>query len=479
MTMTFFQSPLLREFTSLLYWAMLAACTIGPGTVVTCSRAGSEYGLSLIWSLVVASILAYILLEGTARLTIVSGMSLGQCLRVKYQNTAKVYNTAVICWMSSISIFLGNTFYELNCWAGGIDAIFAIPGVPQTTEIRVACCVGYAVIVLALLYWDKTDILGVFLGIVLVGMAVLFFIVVVKMDVDWAGLGWGFIPNIPDRRENAAEPTDLIISLVSTTAVGFNLFLGGSMAEGKDLKAAQRGIGFSTIGAFSCSALILVVGSANFNNGSTDQFEIADISQAIVKFFGTAGVIIYAIGFIAAALSSMLTTALGAALTANSMFSTDKEITLGDGTTQSSRTMPRWIYLGIMFSMVIVATIVVSTNVDRKLVILIAQVFNGCLLPFFCICLLLCINDMSLMSQSPQKGWSNVLLAVTVTITLFLTFNVLIQKVSGSFFVVYIKFLLATGLALVTMALLFIFTTLGKDIVRSFRHHCFRSIVIK
>ena len=30
---------------SLLYWSMLAACTVGPGTVVTCARAGVEYQL--------------------------------------------------------------------------------------------------------------------------------------------------------------------------------------------------------------------------------------------------------------------------------------------------------------------------------------------------------------------------------------------------------------------------------------------------
>ena len=159
-------------------------------------------------------------------------MSLGQCLRVKYKNTANIYNTALICWLVAISVYLGNTFYQLNCWAGGIDAILAIPGTDNnSTTLRVLCCVGYAVIVLVLLYWDKTDKLGVFLGIVMIGMAVLFLIVVIKMGVDWESLGTGFLPNIPDKRENAAEPTDMVLSLVSTTAIGFNLFLGGSMGN--------------------------------------------------------------------------------------------------------------------------------------------------------------------------------------------------------------------------------------------------------
>ena len=81
----------------------------------------------------------------------------------------------------------------------------------------------------------------------------------------------------------------MIRSLVSTTAVGFNLFLGGAMATGRcfifivtidivivvliititiilvrDLRSAQRGIAFSCSAAFVVSLLILMVGAGNF-----------------------------------------------------------------------------------------------------------------------------------------------------------------------------------------------------------------------
>ena len=72
---------LCSELLSLLYWTMLAACTVGPGTVVTCARAGAEFELHLVWVLIFASLLAFTLQEGTVRLTITSGLSLGQCLR--------------------------------------------------------------------------------------------------------------------------------------------------------------------------------------------------------------------------------------------------------------------------------------------------------------------------------------------------------------------------------------------------------------
>ena len=106
------RSNILREIFSMLYWTMLAACTVGPGTVVTCARAGAEFELNLIWALLFATCLAFTLQEGTARLTIASGRSLGQCLRIKYRNTwplnkswgaDRLYNTALLGWVVTIT----------------------------------------------------------------------------------------------------------------------------------------------------------------------------------------------------------------------------------------------------------------------------------------------------------------------------------------------------------------------------------------
>ena len=97
----------LKEILSLLYWTMLAACTVGPGTVVTCARAGAEFELNLIWALIFASVLAYTLQEGTARLTITSGRSLGQCLQTKYCHGRLIWGVGIICWVVAASVFFG------------------------------------------------------------------------------------------------------------------------------------------------------------------------------------------------------------------------------------------------------------------------------------------------------------------------------------------------------------------------------------
>jgi len=502
------KSRVLEEIGSLLYWTMLAACTVGPGTVVTCARAGAEFGLNLTWALLFASILAYTLQEGTARLTIVSGKSLGQCLRVKYKSGAKIYNTAVICWFVAIAVFLGNTLYECNNWAGGIDAVLALPGANDLeggamVGLRVGACLAYAVVVLSLLYWDKTDKLGVLLGLVMMSMVTLFLIVVIQMGlqgkVDGTAFAWGLLPNLPPRGDGV-DPADIIISLVGTTSIGFNLFLGGAMAEGKEIKGAQRGIAFSTGSALAVSVLILIVGAGANSQITGGGFKILQLVPVIKEQLGEVGVVIFALGFIAAALSSMLTVPLGAALTAESVFSEMPEKTMepvgrdnpnfsdeqGVANQQSKKAavvememavdkegkqLPRWIYLGIMFVMVTISTVVIAANADRSLVILIAQVFNGCLLPFFSICLLLCLNDPQFMGSSPQKGWANIFLVVSVTITLFLASNVILSKIfsliAGT--TVALRLVVALCLALAIITILFLATSLGRQVLNSVR----------
>ena len=107
---------------------------------------------------------------------------------------------------------------------------------------------------------------------------------------------------------------------------------------------------------------------------------------------------------------------------------------------------------------------------DRTYVILIAQVFNGCLLPLFSSCLLLCLNDRDLMAASPQSGLANLALLVCVSLTFVFTANVLLQKILGQFLTsVYIRLGLAFGLGGLGMTLVCLLTGLGKDIILSFK----------
>ena len=90
--------------------------------------------------------------------------------------------------------------------------------------------------------------------------------------------------------------------------------------------------------------------------------------------------IVFAVGFIAAALSSMLTVALGAAITADTVYSDtqhqdDSQSVAEYGAiekngkqqltvemTGQKQKLPRWAYQGMMWVMVLIATAIVSAN---------------------------------------------------------------------------------------------------------------------
>jgi len=496
---------------------MLSANTIGPGTVVVCARAGTEYGLSLLWTLVFATGLSYTLQECSARLTIVSGKSLGQCLQIQFDESCKIYGCPWICWLVGVSVFVGNLLYECNNFAGGVMAVMALPPASSSTLwmkdwIVIWSSLVYGMLIVLILSLSNTKSIGIMLGLATITMALLFLILVTTMGVPWIDLCKGLLPSIPSQQsQTAADPSAIALSLVGTTLIGFNIFLTGAMATGRSLSSTRRGIAISHSATFLVSALILLSanGSVQHSNNSSmlesNDFTVSHLSDAIKKHFGDWACFVFAFGFIAAALSSMLTVPLGAAITAESVWVqplsmsryaeqasvrsqsagqstpasdhprlgpslgpvmgpslTGESKSTGDfsvGPSQScnssSRTLshnsiarshshcstihtasrqsnrkslPGVVYWGIICIIVLAAATVAVAGVPRSSVILVAQVFNGLLLPFFAICLVVCVNDSRFMASQPQALHANLSLLGSVAVTLFLAANLLLHQ---------------------------------------------------
>ena len=106
--------------------------------------------------------------------------------------------------------------------------------------------------------------------------------------------------------------------------------------------------------------------------------------------------------------------------------------------------------------------------------VLVAQVFNGCLLPFFSTLLLICLNDPQFMGHSPQPIWNNILLIISVIITMFLANNSIVQKIFGGLLAqtskpTSFRLLISLLVAFVEMILVLVTTSLGKDLLSSFK----------
>jgi len=77
-------------------------------------------------------------------------------------------------------------------------------------------------------------------------------------------------------------------------------------------------------------------------------------------------------------------------------------------------------YRGVMLFVCAVGVGVGASGTDTIVVVFAAQVVNGLLLPVIASCLLVCLNDVSLMREKPISAWDNVRLFGAVGVTFFL-----------------------------------------------------------
>ena len=115
----------MNRLAAILLWSVIAAAFIGPGTVTTAASAGAGHGLTLLWTLVFSTVACLLLQEASARLTVVSGRTLGQSLRHRYPAGLKGGLTLILVLGA---ILLGCAAYEAGNILGGAAGAMLVTG---------------------------------------------------------------------------------------------------------------------------------------------------------------------------------------------------------------------------------------------------------------------------------------------------------------------------------------------------------------
>jgi manganese transport protein len=72
---------------AVLFWSVISAAFIGPGTVTTAAAAGAGFGLDLVWVLLVSAFACVVLQVNVTRISIESDKNLGELLREQFKNS--------------------------------------------------------------------------------------------------------------------------------------------------------------------------------------------------------------------------------------------------------------------------------------------------------------------------------------------------------------------------------------------------------
>ena len=377
---------------SILFWSVVSAAFIGPGTVTTASNAGASFGHSLLWALIFSTIACVILQEAAARVTIISGLSLGEAIAERYQSKKSLLVKLFIFF----SIFIGGIAYQ----AGNV--LGAVSGLQLLFGFDIKIVTGMISLMSALMLWfGNYKIISNLLGMVVAIMGFAFIFIVLSLDTQWPALMKGaLIPTIP------AGSEWIIIGLIGTTIVPYNLFLASGISRGQQLGTMRFGIiAAITLGGVISAAILLA--------GTTIEgdFSFQSLKSMMESKSGSFGGYLLGVGLFSAGFTSSVTAPLAAAITAGSLFHKN------DSRWRENRVF----YNGIWLLVVVAGFLFGISGVKPIPAIILAQAVNGLLLPVATIFLVIIVNDTKIIPpQHLNPRISNYLLLGVVMVTSFL-----------------------------------------------------------
>lgn len=383
---------------------LIAAAFIGPGTVTVCTIAGAKYQFVLLWAMVFSIIATIVLQEMSARLGLISRKGLAQVVRNEIANPA-------IKWLATVlimsAILVGNAAYEAGNISGGVlgmelfkaQAYLDIGSIKLNIYSLELGAVAFIVLLMGdYKFIEKTL---VFL-VVLMSLAFITTAIITTPNLIEVFRGL-LIPSIPQ------GSLLIIVALIGTTVVPYNLFLHSSLVQekwsgAKDLPKARKDTLVSIIGGGVVSMAIIISAAAIQNS---DVSSAADLAGGLKPLFGDYAKYLLAIGLFAAGITSAITAPMAAAYVAAGCFNWDVDL-------KSSRMRMVWmivLLLGMAFA---------SLGFKSIEVIKFAQVANGILLPLIALFLMWVMNRKQVLGDYVNSKKQNILGGVIVLITFVL-----------------------------------------------------------
>jgi Mn2+/Fe2+ NRAMP family transporter len=397
----------MRRLFTVLFWSIITAAFIGPGTVTTCAVAGASHRFALLWALGFSTFACLVLQEAAARITVGSGRDLGQALRARFHGRT---SGPLVLVLVLGAVVLGCAAYQTGNVLGAVAGVGLEFGTSRSVPV-----LAIGLVAGVLLWFAATRTLARLLGLIVGAMGAAFLITAATAAPDPAVLLRGLLrPTVP------AGSGLLIVGLIGTTVVPYNLFLGSGLARGQRLADVRLGLGVAVILGGVISMGVLVVGTT-----LSGEFSFAGLAAALTLRLGSWAAKLFAFGLFAAGFSSAMTAPMAAAVTARSLFGRPDDGRWGERA---------WRYRAVWSAVVLVGVGFGLAGIKPIPAILVAQVFNGLILPFVAVFLLIVVNDRSLLGERYINGWkANIAMGLTAGVTIVLGASSLLRAATSAF----------------------------------------------
>jgi len=389
-----------KRILNILFWSVVSAAFIGPGTITTAAKSGAEFGMELLWALLFSTFACLLLQEAAARLTIVSGKNLGQAIVAQFE---KSKSKIIVFLLVLGAIVLGAAAYEMGNLLGAVAGCLLIFNIPS--YILVLIIGGVSAIILSI---PSLKIISTIMGFAVVIMGIGFLITAILIQPSFTEIAKGaFIPRFP----SSTQAGVLVLGLIGTTIVPYNLFLGSGISSNKQTVNEMRfGISIAIILGGLFSMAVLIVGTS-----LTGNFSFEELAVVLNEKIGAAGKYLLGFGLFAAGFTSAVTAPLASAITLKSLF----------GNKNPEKWKPGSLNFKLGWGLILIAGMGFALgNVKPIPAIILAQALNGFLLPFVSIFLFIVINNRRIVGkENSNPVLLNILMILVIFVTLFLGLN--------------------------------------------------------
>ncbi len=371
------------------------------GGITTYSLAGSEFGLTLLWTLLPITAALIIIQEMCARMGVVSGKGLSDLIRERFGVKATLYLMIALFFTN-----LGNTVSEF----AGVAASLEIFGVSKYLSVPVSAFFVWWLVVKG----SYKSVEKAFL------VACLFYISYIisgfLVKPDWTRIQMEFLsPTL------SFDPQFLTmaVGLVGTTIAPWMQFYLQSSVVDKGLKAedyqyARMDVIFGSVMVNVVAFFIIMLCALTIFQAGIKIETAADAAQALAPLAGKYCTWLFAFGLLNASLFAASILPLSTAYTICEAFGWESSLNRKFGEAPQ--------FYGLYSLMIFLGMgVILFPDVPLISIMFYSQVINGALLPVILIFILILVNDRRIMGNYANGKLLNLISYTTITALILLS----------------------------------------------------------
>jgi Mn2+/Fe2+ NRAMP family transporter len=381
-----------------------------PG-IATYSVAGSRYGYSFLWLIVVITIGEVVVQEMAARMGAVTGKGTADLIRERYGVKITIF--------AMLALFVANLGTTVAQFAG-VAAAGELFGISKYISVPIAGLIISLLILRAKYKYVERVLL------VLTFASLSYVITVFFVKPDWVAVGQAIIrPTLQMDRDYIFS----ILAVIGTTITPWGIFyLQASIAD-KGVEMDEYGktkidVSFGAAWGNVISAFIIIVTAATLFQVGMIVEDAKDAAMALEPLAGNWAGFLFAIGLLGASLLAVSVLPLSTTYAVCEAFGFER------GLNREPKEAPVF-YGGFAFIMLISMIIVLIPQIPLFPMMILSQVMNAILLPVLLILILKLANDTTIMGRYRNSKVVNILAygitAMIMVVTIFLLFEPLLK----------------------------------------------------